>query len=301
MRELLLLATILLGQLSPNAHILSQLTNKLRLAPAATATKTAPANADAIVVQPTKTAIEDYTSSAQAVYSIDLTSDTVLTSKNTDQRLQIASITKLATAYVILREEKDLNRVLTVPALHPQDGDSTIGLITGEQITIKDLLAGLLIHSGSDAAQTLAVGNAGFVDAFVAKMNAAATNLNLSNTHFANPVGWDDGQNYSSAKDMTELARILLRNQTFTEIIKTKSINVVTMGGRNLLITTTNQLLYTPGYVGVKTGYTYGAGECLVSLYEDDNRKILTTVLGSTNRFGETDSIKGWILNHFSW
>lgn len=301
MREILLLITIILGQLAPNGHIYSQLTNKLRLAPQATTTKSAPAKADTIITQPTKTVMEDYTGSAQAIYSIDLTSDAILTSKKADQRLQIASVTKLATAYIILREEKDLNKLIIVPALRPQDGDSTIGLTAGDQMTVRELLEGLLVNSGSDAAQTLAVGNAGSVDAFVAKMNAAAVALNLSNTHFANPVGWDDADNYSTAKDMTELARVLLRNETFAEIVKIKSKSVVTTAGRSLPLSTTNQLLYTPGYVGVKTGYTTGAGECLVSLYKNGNREILTTVLGSANRFGETDSIKGWILTHFSW
>jgi D-alanyl-D-alanine carboxypeptidase len=240
-------------------------------------------------------------SSAQAVYSIDLASDETLTSKDIDKRLQIASLTKLMTAYVILSEEKDLNKIMTVPALHPEEGDSVAGLVAGDRLTVLALLNGLLITSGSDAAQTLAVNNAGSQEAFVAKMNAAAATLNLKNTHFANPVGWDDSNNYSSARDITELTRILLRNKTFAEITGTKSKVITTESGRSLPLSTTNQLLYAPGYTGVKTGFTNGAGECLVSLYNGDKGQILTTVIGSSNRFLETDTIKGWILDHFSW
>lgn len=301
MRELLLLASIVLGGLAPNSHVYTQVTEKLRLAPQAATAKSAPANVAQIIARPTKMKLEDYTATAQAVYSIDLTSNEVLTSKDTDKRLQVASTTKLMTAYIILKEEKDLNRVLTVTNLAPQPGDAVMGLANGDRMSILGLLNGLLIPSGSDAAQTLAVGNSGSVSAFVAKMNAYAVNLKLTNTHYANPVGWDDAANYSSARDLTELARILIRDKTFAEIVSTKSKTVTTVGGRNIPLATTNQLLYSPGYVGVKTGYTYGAGECLVSLYKDGNQEILTTVLGSTNRFGETDSIKGWILGAYLW
>lgn len=300
MRELLLLASIILGQLTPNAHILTQVQNKLSLAPRAATQNTAQKEAGHITAQPTKTVLEDYTATAQAVYSIDVSSNEVLTSKDTGKRLQIASVTKLMTAYVTLKEE-DLNKVFTVTSLNGQAGDSTMGLAPGDQMSVRSLLDGLLINSGSDAATTLAMGNAGSQDAFVAKMNVAAMSLNLTNTHFANPVGWDDTGNYSSAKDITELSRILLRDKIFAEIVATKSKTVTTVAGRSLPLATTNQLLYTPGYIGVKTGFTYGAGECLVSLYKEGDRQILTTVLGSANRFGETDSIKGWILTHFSW
>lgn len=301
MREILLLITIILGQLTPNAHILEQVTNKLRLAPEATAMGQAPAGTGSIIAKPTKTIIEDYSATAKAVYSIDLGSDAVLTSKDTDARLQVASLTKLMTAYVILKEEKDLNRVVTVASPTPQPGDAVMGLAGGDSVSIRGLLDGLLINSGSDAAQALAIANSGSVDAFVAKMNTATSALDLANTHFTNPIGWDDAENFSSAKDLTELARILLRNKTFAEIVTTKSKFVTTSAGRNISLATTNQLLYTPGYAGIKTGYTPAAGECLVSLYRDGKTEILTAVIGSSARFTETNSIKGWILTHFSW
>jgi D-alanyl-D-alanine carboxypeptidase len=301
MREILLLTTIILGQLAPNSHILTKLEDKLRLAPNQVTVKDTTQTTDIIIVSPTKKSAEDYISTSQAVYSIDTVSNTSLTSKNIENRLQIASLTKLMTAYVILREETNLDKTYKVTGLNPQIGDSTMGLSVSDEMTIRDLLAGLLIPSGSDAAQTLAIGNAGSVDAFVKKMNNAASKLKLTNTHFANPVGWDDINNYSSAKDITELGRILLRDKTFSEIVKTKNTVVETTSGRKLALHTTNQLLYQPGYIGVKTGYTFGAGECLMSLYVEGETQILTTVVGSRSRFYETEDIKGWILTHFSW
>jgi len=301
MREILLLATIVLGQLTPNGHLLTQLENKLRLAPKAATTESTPKAVASIITRPTQIGADEYVPSARAVYSIDLTSNAPLAQKNIDERLQIASLTKLMTAYVILKEEKNLDRTFKVTSLTSQDGDSTMGLAVGDEMTVKGLLNGLLIKSGSDAATTLAIGNSGDVTTFVAKMNGAATSLHLRNTHFANPVGWDDPNNYSSARDLTELVRILLRNSTFAEITSTHDTNVQTVSGRNLHLVTTNQLLGNPGYEGVKTGYTYGALECLVSLYKNDKAEILTTVIGSGARFYETESIKGWLITHFSW
>jgi serine-type D-Ala-D-Ala carboxypeptidase (penicillin-binding protein 5/6) len=301
MRELLLLAVIVLGQLTPNSHILSQVEKNLLVKPTPTTTKTIEKVPAAILAAPTELIAGDYTSNAQAVYSIDLASNKVLTSKNSNKRLQIASLTKLMTAYVILKEEPNLDRVVTVPDLTEQPEDAVMGLVTGDKITIGALLDGLLVNSGADAAQTLAIGNADSISAFVTKMNSAAADLGLSDTHFANPIGLDDTNNYSSAKDLTEITRILLRNQTFAKIVSTKSMTVATTTGRAITLATTNQLLYSPGYVGVKTGFTSGANECLISLYKNGNNAILTTVLGSNARFIETDDIKGWILSHFSW
>ena len=301
MRELLLIVTILLGQLVPNSHFLSQVENKVLTKPQTAATISAEKLPGAFVAAPIKLSAIDYSATAKASYSVDLISNEVLTSKDADERLQVASLTKLMTAYVILKNEPDLNKEFVVPVLAGQVGDSVMGLTTGDRLTVRDLLAGLLMNSGSDAAQTLAANDAGSVTAFVAKMNEAATSLGFTNTHFANPVGWDDAANYSSAKDLTELARILIRNQTFAEIVSTKTKTITTTAGRVIQLATTNQLLYNPGYIGIKTGNTNEAGECLISLYKDGKTEMLTTVIGSSNRFAETDSIKGWILDHFSW
>lgn len=301
MRELLLLATIVLSQLSPNSTLLVQMEKKLRLDPKPAVSEEAPKVVDSIITRPEKIGVDQYVASARAVYSIDLASNAPLAEKNVNARLQIASLTKLMTAYVILKEEKNLDRTFKVTKLTPQDGDSTIGLAVEDELTIRDLLAGLLINSGSDAATTLAIGHSGSVEAFVVEMNEAVKGLNFANTHFANPVGWDDSGNYSSARDITELGRILLGNKFFSETVKTSNKTIYTTSGKPLTLKTTNQLLGNPGYIGVKTGYTYGALECLVSLYKDGDKEILTTVIGSSARFYETESIKGWLLGAYLW
>jgi D-alanyl-D-alanine carboxypeptidase (penicillin-binding protein 5/6) len=300
MREMLLIFTIILGQIAPNAHLLTKITNRLRPVPVLDIDKSSIAQPETIITEPTRLRAEDYTAAAKSVYSIDLKSNSTLTSKNINARLPIASLTKLMTAYVILKEEQYIDSIMKVSSLDLQPGDSTMGLVVGDTLSVRYLLDGLLITSGSDAAITLAINNADSEEAFVEKMNTAATNLKLTNTHFSNPVGWDDTENYSSARDMTELVRILLRNKTFVEISSTKNKNII-ISGRNIFLETTNILLYTPGFSGIKTGYTPGAGECLISLYAEGEAQILTTVIGSGARFPETEAIKGWILEHFSW
>jgi D-alanyl-D-alanine carboxypeptidase len=236
----------------------------------------------------------------QASISIDLGSDKVISENNADKKLQIASLTKLMTTYLAL---KDLptEQIVSVPKLNIHEGDSTMGILEGEKISVLSLLKGLLINSGSDSAQTLAVADSGSQEAFIEKMNTSAKALKLNNTHFANPVGWDNQNNYSSAADIANLSRILLGNNIFVEIIQKRTETVKTLGGRSINLSNTNILLAEPGFVGVKTGYTPGAGECLVSLNKKDDHQVLTVILGSADRFGQTKAFLDWIYGHFSW
>lgn len=255
-----------------------------------------------IVSGPTLTGIDaEYQNLAKSVYSIDLGSNTVLNEKNTDEKLQIASLTKLMTAYVILKDSPNLDEKVTIPNYTTQVGDALMGISIGEEISKRDLLTGMLLNSGSDAATSLAIIDAGSVEGFVTKMNLAAESLNLANTHFANPVGWDNTGNYSSARDIIELSRILLRNDFFTEIVATTQKVVYTTAGRPIYLTNTNILLDGKNYFGVKTGYTFGAGECLVSLEKQNGHEVLTAVIGSASRFSESNNINSWIFTHFVW
>ncbi len=252
-------------------------------------------------VPPTKTSIDDYTSSAKAVYSTDLATNTVLNSKNKDTKLQIASLTKLMTAYVYLKDNPDLTKVVTVPSFTLQEGDAVAGIVAGEKLTKEALVTAMLLNSGSDAAQSLAVLDAGSQEAFVDKMNQSATKLGLTNTRFTNPVGWDASENYSSAQDIANLSRILLGNEFFRATVAKNNAIITTEAGRNINLVSTNQLLGSNGYIGVKTGYTYGALECLISLQKTEGHETLTVVLGSSNRFGETSILNTWTNDHFLW
>jgi D-alanyl-D-alanine carboxypeptidase (penicillin-binding protein 5/6) len=241
-----------------------------------------------------------FSTDAKSYLAVDLANGQVLEKRNEDTRLPVASLTKLMTAYVILRGQP-LEKEMSVPAFSVRQDDSLMGISQNEKLTVRDLLRGLLVNSGSDAAQTLAINDSGSNQAFVVKMNSESQRIGLANTHFDNPVGWDSQNNYSSAKDMAILARILLNNDFFKETVSKKSLIVTTKGGRQIKLVNTNLLLNDSDIVGVKTGFTNNAGECLVNLRVKDGHSIMTVVIGSRDRFGQTRSFLDWIYSHFSW
>ena len=252
-----------------------------------------------IFPDPTKEGINNFLPSSSASLAMDENTGLVIAANNKDARLPIASLTKLMTAYVILKEQ-NLNNIITVQTLDTRVGDSLAGLSTGEKLTVLSVLKGLLINSGSDAALTLAINSSGSEQSFVVKMNQAAADLGLKNTKYANPVGWDDVNNYSSASDLASLTRVLLLNKTFRDIVQTKNTTIYTTAGIPIPLVSTNILLGN-GIVGVKTGNTNEAGECLIALYQSSNHQILTIILGSNDRFGQTLDYLGWINSSFLW
>jgi serine-type D-Ala-D-Ala carboxypeptidase (penicillin-binding protein 5/6) len=298
MREIALLTLLLVPNWSIFSDFRQNIDNYLK--PVATVV-TQVASLERVVVPPMKKDQAEYASNAKASYSIDLATNTELLSSNADRKLQIASLTKLMTAYIVLKDSASLDETVTVPSFSLQPEDAVVGIAAGERYTRRDLLSGMLINSGSDAAQSLAILSSGSTAAFVTKMNTAASSLGLTNTHFANTVGWDDENNYSSARDIANLTRVLLGNTYFKETVSQKTKTITSTSGRDITLTNTNKLLGTGGYIGVKTGYTYGAGECLVSLESIDSNNILTVVLGAGNRFSETESTNIWTRGHFLW
>jgi len=239
---------------------------------------------------------------ANAAYSIDLTSNTILYTKNEHDKLAIASLTKLMTAYIIL-EEEDMDSVVTVSHNAATTEGSQAWLNQGETITVESLLYGLLIPSGNDCAIALAEFNAGSEENFVNKMNQKARQLGLTETHFASASGLND-QGYSSAGDMAFLSMYLLKNKFIRKVTSLSSATITGVGGyptHNL--SSTNDLLGSYLNVkGLKTGKTYGAGECLITVAENDQgHEILTVILGSKDRFGETKLLLDWIYNSYNW
>ena len=167
---------------------------------------------------------------------------------------------------------------------------STIGLKAGEHFSIGSLLKGLLIHSGNDAAYTLAMYKEKSVAHFVQKMNKRAAALGLKNTHFTNPAGLDNEQQYSSPRDLAWLTVAALRNNEFRSIVQTKTAKIFTNEGREFDLRNTNELLHENDHVrGVKTGTTDAAGECLIVLFEEQGREYLLVLLGAKDRY--TDSL----------
>ena len=235
--------------------------------------------------------------SATAAYFLDIKSGEVLLKKNAEKRLPMASITKLMTALIVM-EKLDMNDVLTVPRTSTRLGDSTAGLVYGDRLTTFNLLQGLLINSGSDAALMLAKNISGSEAEFVALMNERATILGLSDTQFTNPVGWDDNGHYSNAHDLAILTSVALRNPTINEIVQKKTAKVVSTAGRTYSLTNTN-LLLNDYYLGAKTGTTYDAGQCLASYYKNGDQEIIGVVLNSPDRFSETRQVIEWINNNY--
>jgi D-alanyl-D-alanine carboxypeptidase (penicillin-binding protein 5/6) len=218
---------------------------------------------------------------AKAWILIDPRDDAVLASKSPNKRLPIASTTKLMTAYLALKNLKP-NQMITAPAYHASNpAEITLGLAAGERMRVRDLLYGLLLPSASDAAETLAVGVAGSVPAFVQRMNQAAQQLGLTDTSYANPIGLDDPDNYSSAHDLVTLASILLRNRLFARIVNTPAAQLQS-GDHPRTVTSRDTLLNeVPWINGVKTGHTLGAGYVLVGSGTQDSTTLISAVLGT--------------------
>ncbi len=239
---------------------------------------------------------------ANASYALDLTANTILYAQNEHDKLPIASLTKLMTAYIIL-EEEELDSVVTVSSNAANTEGSNIWLGIGETITVESLLHGLLIQSGNDCAVALAEFNAGNEENFVAKMNQKAKQLGLNETYFTSSSGLDD-QGYSTAKDLAFLSMYLLKNDFIRNITVLSSITVTgTDGYPTHNLTSTNQLLGSYLNVkGLKTGKTDAAGECLITVAENDqDHEILTVILGSQDRFGETKFLLDWLYNSYVW
>lgn len=237
---------------------------------------------------------------ADAAIAMDPNSAFVLYEKNPHLKLPIASLTKIMTAILIL-EEHDLDEIVSVE-FNPLDIEGKkMGLYQNENISVYNLLAGLLITSGNDAAVALAKHNAGTVASFAEKMSVRAKELGLKNTHFTNPVGFDDPKNYSTAHDLSVLTSFALKKPTFRSLIRRSEITLESEEGLSHTVDTTNMLL-NKSYLnisGVKTGTTDGAGECFISLSKTRlGNEILTVVLNSPNRFQETKGLIDIVINN---
>jgi D-alanyl-D-alanine carboxypeptidase (penicillin-binding protein 5/6) len=217
---------------------------------------------------------------ARAWVLIDAGDGKVLAAHRARSSYSIASTTKLMTAYVA-RERLKLGETVVAPPYDALAAESLLGLEPGEEIEVGDLLYGLLLVSGNDAAEALAQAAAGSEDAFVAKMNDAADRLGLDDTSYANPIGLDEAGNYSSAEDLAELAVVLRRDALFRRIFDTASTTIES-GAHPRNLVNRNTLVQTVPYVnGVKTGYTIDAGNVLVGSGKQGGVELVSAVLGA--------------------
>lgn len=224
---------------------------------------------------------------AKAVVIMDKNSAQVLYSQNLHKRLPMASLTKMMTAIIILEEHK-MDEVLTVSrGAHFTDGAS-MKLEIGEKISLEDVLYGLLIPSGNDAAVALSQYHSGTIYDFADEMNARVRSLYLKDTHFQNPHGFDAARHYSSAYDLALIAKKLLNFPLAEKIVGTKEVTVFSENGLIAhSLKNTNKLLGTIFPVeGIKTGTTDAAGQCLALLVKGrSGKEYVVVILGSTDRY----------------
>lgn len=223
---------------------------------------------------------------------IDRKSKNIIYGKNENVKRAMASTTKIMTAMVVI-QNTNLNNIVEISKKAAGTGGSRLGLKAGDKITVKDLLYGLLLRSGNDCAVALAEYVAGSVPEFSNLMNQNAQMLDLNNTHFVTPHGLDEEEHYTTAYELAILADYALNNEVFAQIVNTKSYTI-NINKNSKTLNNTNELLGNlNGVYGVKTGFTNGAGRCLVTSIKRGNLDVICVVLGADTKKDRTrDSAK---------
>jgi len=237
---------------------------------------------------------------ARSILVIDVDSKAILYQKNPDLKLLPASTTKVVTALVAL-DHYPLNKVLTINNLN--NIGQIMELESGEKITAENLLYGLLVQSANDAAFVLADNYPGGQTAFIKQMNQLVEDLGLYDTQFTNPSGLDDFGHYTTVHDLAQISAYAVSNPVFSKMVATKNITVFNTDNTiSHELESINQLLgKVPGLIGLKTGWTELAGECLVTLTKRNNHQIIAVVLASEDRFSESQQLINWAFDNHQW
>jgi len=239
--------------------------------------------------------------SAKSAIAVDIGSAVILYQKNPDFRLPPASTTKIMTAMITL-DEYSLNEVITIDNENFSIGNKS-NIKSGEKLSVESLLYALLVSSGNDAALALAQHHPkGYVE-FIKLMNQKASDLHLTNTQFSNVSGVEQPTHFTTARDLSFLTREAIKNPLFANMVSQKEMVITSIDGSiSHSLTNTNQLLESvEGVLGVKTGWTYLAGECLVTHVSREGRGIITVVLASEDRFGESEKLINWSYQNHTW
>jgi D-alanyl-D-alanine carboxypeptidase (penicillin-binding protein 5/6) len=239
--------------------------------------------------------------SAASVVAIDRATGTVLFAKDAGVTRPIASVTKMVTALVIMSRHK-LTETITVPNLpaYPVEAE-TLGLTPGDTYPLENMLEAALVPSANDAADSLAIMDAGSVTKFAARMNLKMTEWGIQGTHFSSASGLEDTNNYASAFALAKIATLVLQNPDLARIVSYQNVSFSSGNGRNFNLKSTNELLASGGFYGIKTGYTQAAGECFVGLTRINGHDVVTVVLGANNRFTATTDVRNWINRAYHW
>ncbi len=249
-----------------------------------------------LALPPAATAADPQLRGARAAIVMEVSTGQVAYARNADERRPIASTTKMMTALVTL-QKADLDEVFRASSYRPAPIESQIGLQPRERMAVRDLLRGLLLASGNDAAMALAIGVSGSRSAFVREMNRQAAALGLRDTRFANPIGLDQEGNHSTAADLARLAVALRKDQFARETMDRRRITLGT-GERGRTLLNRNTLVRTVDAVnGVKTGRTQGAGYVLVGSATRNGITVVSVVMGEPSEaLRDADSLT--LLRH---
>lgn len=244
------------------------------------------------LIEVSSSPVEEPNINSRAAIVYERTSGKVLFEKNENEKRKMASTTKIMTAIIVL-ENSNLNDVVTVSAKAAGTGGSRLGLHKNDKVSVRDLLYGLLLCSGNDAAVALAEYVSGSVAEFAVLMNSKTTLLGLTSTHFVTPHGLDNDEHYTTAYELAIITDYALKQKEFCNYVGTKNYTV-SINGNPKNLSNTNELLGNlSGVYGVKTGFTNGANRCLVTAVKRDNMDIICIVLGADTKKNRTlDSIQ---------
>lgn len=235
---------------------------------------------------------------ARSVLMYDLSNDKIIFEKNSGEKVPMASLTKIMTAIVALENPKKDDKYLVKE--ENLVGESTMGLSSREILSLNELIYGLILHSGNDAAETIASNFKGGRLAFIKAMNDKAKSMGLKNTNFTNPSGLEgDGDQYSTTSDLLVITRYaLIKFPTFSRVVSTPEYHIrkTSTHAEYFLTNETNLLTTYPGVKGIKTGYTTEAGFCLITYLDYEGNKIIGILLGSENRRQEMKELLDYSL-----
>lgn len=243
----------------------------------------------------------DFSSATSSEIVMESSTQRILYENNAYEKKYIASTTKILTAIVII-ENCNLNEIIKItPATVGVEG-SSIYLQAGEELTVKDLLYGLMLRSGNDCAETLAVHCCNSIEKFAELMNETACKIGAKNSHFVTPHGLHNNNHYSTAYDLAIISCYALKNQIFKEIVSTqkKVIPFTTENTKRVLINKNKMLKEFDGTTGIKTGYTKKAGRCLVTSCERDGMELVSVVLNCPPMFERSKTLLQNSFNEYS-
>ncbi len=242
-------------------------------------------------------------SSAKSMVVIETKNNKILYSKNENAKLPMASTTKIATAITVIDNCKNLDEIVKVPKQATLMEGSSIYLKEGEELTVRELLYGLMLQSGNDSAVALALHVSGSIDDFCDLMNNTAKKCGANDTNFKNPHGLDNPEHYTTAYDLANITSFALKNDDFRDIVSCKKYLTKERENttKRVLINKNKLLNSLEGCIGVKTGYTSKAGRCLVSACLRDNLETVCVVLNCGPMFEESAALLNLANNEYEY